>query len=180
MRFIMARLSSDFSANEKSSQILGDVKKNMGMVPNIFKILGNSSAVLSGYLAFSGALKQGTLSDQEREQIALAVAGFDHCEYCASAHSAFASKLGISENEAKKNLRGDSDSPRIASLIKFCLAVLQYKGSVSDEEVEHIRSEGFSDEAIVEIVANIAINIFTNYFNHVAETDLDFPKVSLE
>lgn len=176
----MSRLSANVDNNEKSSQILNDIQKSVGMVPNIFKILGNSSAVLSGYLAFSGALKQGILSDQEREQIALAVAGFNQCEYCASAHTFFANKVGVSEAEVKKNLKGHSDSPKIAALIKFCLATLQHKGVVSDAEMEHIRSAGFSDEGIVEIVGNIAVNIFTNYFNHVAETDLDFPKVNLD
>lgn len=176
----MARLSANTDNNEKSSQILKDIQKASGMVPNIFKILGNSSSVLSGYLAFSGALKQGILSEQEREQIALAVAGFDQCEYCASAHTFFAKKVGLSEAEAKKNLKGHSDAPKTAALIKFCLAILQHKGVVSDAEIEHIRSAGFDDEAIVEIVGHIGINLFTNYFNHVAETDLDFPKVSLE
>lgn len=176
----MARLSSDFSKNEQSSQILDDLQQKIETIPNIFKILGNSPAVLSGYVAFSNALKQGTLSEADREQIALVVAGFDQCEYCASAHTFFSKKLDISEVEIKKNLKGDSDAPRTAALIKFCLSILQNKGSVTDHELKHIRSYGFSDEAIVEIVANVVINIFTNYFNHVAETDLDFPKVSLD
>lgn len=176
----MSRLSSNFSKNAQSAQLLNDLQKKLETVPNIFKIMGNSFAVLSGYLAFSNALKQGTLSEADREQIALAVAGFDHCEYCASAHTLFSKKLDISEVEARKNLKGDSDSPRTAALIKFCLSILQNKGSVTDHELEHIRSQDFSDEAIVEIVANVVINIFTNYFNHVAETDLDFPKVSLD
>ncbi len=176
----MSRLSTNYANNEKSSKILEDIQKLTGSVPNIFKILGNSSTVLSGYLAFNTALKSGTLSAQEREHIALAVAGFNQCEYCASAHTLLAKNVGVLETETKKNLKGTSDSKKTAALIHFCLAILQNKGEISDEAITLIRAEGFSDESIVEIIGNIAINIFTNYFNHVAQTDLDFPKVSLE
>jgi len=175
----MSRLSSNYANNEKSAQLLNEVQKTYGNIHNFFKILGNSSTILAGFLAFGNGLKNGVLSEQEREQIAIAVAGYDQCEYCASAHTLFAINAGVPENETKKNLKGLSDSKKIGTLIKFCLAILQNKGEVSDEEMALIREAGYTDEAIVEIVANVGINIFTNYFNHVAQTDLDFPQVHL-
>ena len=175
----MSRLPLEYTPTEKTTQTLDGIKKNIGMLPNIHKLMGHSPNVLEGYLAFSSALGKGTLSAQDREQIALAVAGFDRCEYCASAHTLMGKKAGLSEQETKNNLKGFSDTPRTASLIKFCLSVLETKGNVSDQDMTAIRAVGFSDEQIVEITANIGINIFTNYFNHVAATDLDFPKVSL-
>lgn len=176
----MSHLPLEFTPSEKSTQILDEVKQAMGMVPNIHKLMGHSPNVLEGYVAFSAALKKGVLSDADREQIALAVAGFDRCEYCASAHTMLAQKAGISLEETKNNLKGISDSSRASSLIKFCLIILQTKGFVSDEEMHNIHNAGFSDEQIVEIVANVCANIFTNYFNHVAGTEIDFPKVSLD
>ena len=175
----MSRLPLEYTPTEKTSQALEGIKQAIGMLPNIHKLMGHSQNVLEGYLAFSGALGKGTLSAQDREQIALAVAGFDRCEYCASAHTLLGKKAGLSEQETKNNLKGFSDTPRTESLIKFCLSILEKKGNVSDQEISTIRTAGFSDEQIVEITANVCMNIFTNYFNHVAGTDVDFPKVSL-
>jgi uncharacterized peroxidase-related enzyme len=176
----MSRLPLEYNPTEKTTQMLAGIQQAIGMTPNIHKLMGHSQHVLEGYLAFSGALAKGSLSAQDREQIALAVAGFDRCIYCASAHSLLGKKAGLSEQETKNNLKGFSETPRTASLIKFCLFVLENKGNVSDQEMMAIRTAGFSDEQIVEIVGNIAINLFTNYFNHVAGTEVDFPKVSLD
>ena len=142
--------------------------------------MGHSPNVLEGYLGFNEALKKGSLSGAEREQIALAVAGFNQCEYCASAHTMLAQKEGVSQKETKQNLQGKSETPKIQHLIEFCLAILQTKGFVSDDAIKKIKKVGYSDEQVVEIIANVCTNIFTNYFNHVVETEIDFPKVSLD
>lgn len=176
----MSNLTSNYTAQEKTTEILDSMKQTIGMVPNIYKLMGHSPNVLEGYLGFTGALAKGSLSAAEREQIALAVAGFNHCQYCASAHTLLAKKAGVAEEETKNNLKGHSDSPRTQSLIQFVLKVLETKGFVSEADLEAIKNAGFSDEQIVEIVANVCTNIFTNYFNHVAGTEIDFPKVELE
>lgn len=176
----MSNLTSNYTAQEKTTQILDSVKQNIGMVPNIYKLMGHSPHVLEGFLGFTGALAKGSLSATDREQIALAVAGFNRCQYCASAHTLLAQKVGVEAAETKKNLQGQSDSPRTFALIQFALKILQTKGSVSEVDFTAIKEAGFSDEQVVEIVANVCTNIFTNYFNHVAGTEIDFPKVSLD
>lgn len=175
----MSRIKTPSKPNDITTKILVDLEKAMGMTPNIFKIMANSPIVLEGYLTFSATLSKGTLSAQDREQIALTVAGFNHCEYCASAHTALATKAGVSSEETKKNLHGTSDSPRTTALIKFVLAILKTKGNITNDELAALRTAKFTDEQVVEIVAIICVNIFTNYFNHVADTEIDFPKVSL-
>jgi uncharacterized peroxidase-related enzyme len=177
---VMSGKNLKSSSNEKSAKTLESIQKSVGILPNIFKLMANSSNVLEGYLSFSSAIAKGTLSAQEREQIALATAGFNKCQYCASAHSLMAKKAGVSEEETKKNIHANSSISKTDSLIKFCISILQNKGHVSDQEISNIRGAGFSDEAIVEIVACVCANIFTNYFNHVAGTEIDFPKVSLD
>ena len=133
--------------------------------------------IYDGHIRAAAVYKE-KWSDREREQIALAVAGFDRCEYCASAHTFLGKKLGLSEQETQQNLKGSSETPKVDSLIKFCLSILAKKGNVSDQELSAVRAAGFSDAQIVEIIANVCLNIFTNYFNHVAGTEIDFPKVS--
>lgn len=176
----MSNLTSNYTAHEKTTQVLDDVKNTIGMVPNIYKLMGHSPNVLGGFLGFTGALAKGALSAADREQIALVVAGFNRCQYCASAHTLLAQKAGVALEETKKNLKGQSDSPRTLSLIQFALSILETKGFVSEADFAAIKDAGFSDEQVVEIIANVCTNIFTNYFNHVAGTEVDFPKVNLD
>lgn len=175
----MSRLPLDYKPVPQAAAALEGIQKSIGMLPNIHKLMAHSPNVLEGYLAFSGALSKGSLSAQDREQIALAVAGYDRCEYCASAHTLLAKKAGVSETEATANLKGSSDNPRTATLIDFCLSMLKNKGFVTDAEMAALKKAGFNDAEVVEIVAVVCLNIFTNYFNHVAGTEVDFPRVKL-
>lgn len=176
----MPRLSTDFTPTPEATKTLEAVQKQMGVVPNVFKIMAQAPNVLSGYLAFNAALGHGTLSAQEREQVALAVSGFDKCTYCASAHTAIAQKTGVTNYEAKLNLKGKASTPKIEELLKFTLEVVETKGNVSDNTMQKLKSAGYTDTQIVEIVAVIAGTIFTNYFNHVAGTEVDFPLVKAD
>lgn len=175
----MSRLTTNFEPTPEAAQALENIKKSIGMVPNIHKLMAYSPKVLEGYLAFSGALAKGSLSAQDREHIALTLAGYNRCEYCASAHSLIGSKAGIPADEAMKNLQGKSADPKVQTLVDFCLTMASHHGNVSDEQIQSLKAAGFTDEQLVEIIAAVSLNIFTNYFNHVLKTDIDFPKVSL-
>lgn len=113
-----------------------------------------------------------------REQIALTVAGSNGCDYCASAHRFLAKAAGVDSDEVTRNLRGEANNARTAAALKFAQTLVIDHGQVTDQELEAVRSAGFSDEEIVEIIGNVAVNLFTNYFNHVADTEIDFPKVN--
>ena len=153
------------------------VKGKLGMVPNIFKTMANAPVVLNGYLAFSGALAGGKLSTVLREQIALVTANQNGCDYCASAHSAAGKMAGLATDEIQRNMHGLASEPKAQAAITFARRIVEERGFVSDADLAAVRTAGFSDEEIVEIVANVAANLFTNYFNHVADTEIDFPKV---
>jgi len=170
------RINED-DAPQKTAELLTAVKKQMGGVPNILGTMAQSSAALGGYLGFAGALAGGKLSAELREQIALAVAGANQCDYCASVHSALGGKCGLTADEMQKNLNGQATDLRAQGALRFATRVVETLGNVSDEELNRVREAGFSDEEVVEIVANTALNIFTNYFNHVAGTEIDFPVV---
>jgi uncharacterized peroxidase-related enzyme len=176
----MSNLAVNYNAAPKTTELLSTFQQKVGTIPNIYRLIGHSPNTLEGFMNFNAALSKGTLSAQEREQIALTVAGFNKCEYCASAHTQIAKKHGIADSEASSNLRGKSSTAKTQALLTFATRVLETRGNVGTGDVEACRKSGYSDEQIVEIVANIAANVFTNYFNGVARTELDFPRVAVE
>ena len=156
------------------------VKGKIGMVPNIFKTMANAPVVLNGYLAFSNALGGGRLSPALREQIALVTANLNGCDYCASAHTAAGKMAGLTADEIARNMAGSASDPKAAAAVNFAKRIVEERGFVSDADLSAVRAAGFTNEEVVEIVANVATNLFTNYFNHIAETDIDFPKVETD
>lgn len=166
-------------ATGKAKELLDGVKAKIGMVPNLMRTYANSPAALEGYLNFSGALGGGLLSAKLREQIALTVANANGCEYCLSAHTAIGKMVGLEENELVASRRATASNARTDAALKFAHQIVVKRGEVLDSEVQAVREAGYSDGEITEIVAHVALNIFTNYFNHVAQTVVDFPKVTL-
>ncbi len=164
------------SASGKAKQLLDAVQSKLGLVPNMTRAMANAPAVLDGYLSLSGALSKGTLSAKSREQIALAVAQTNECEYCLAAHSAIGKMVGLSVDQILDSRRGTSVDPKTDAIIQFAREVVDERGHVSDATLAQARAAGLDDGAIAEIVANVALNIFTNYFNHVADTEIDFPR----
>ena len=164
-------------ADPKAQTLLTAVQKSLGMTPNLMKTLAHSPAALGAYLDFGQKLGAGTLGGKLREQIAVVVAAVNGCEYCASAHSALAKMQGVDESELARNLDGQSQDPRTNAALKFATATVQNRGWVSDNDLAAVHEAGFTDGDVVEIVAVVAINLFSNYFNHIAQTDVDFPRV---
>jgi uncharacterized peroxidase-related enzyme len=157
--------------------MLAAVKAKLGMVPNLFKTLAHSPAALQYYLSASEALASTSISGALREQIALATAGQNDCNYCASAHTLMGKGAGIAATELAANLRGQSDDAKTQAALTFATTIVAERGRVSDADLAHVRAAGYSDAEITEIVATVAANIFTNYFNHIADTVVDFPLV---
>ena len=166
-------------ASKKSAALLESVNKAIGMTPNILATIGHSSAALEGYLGFSKALGGTSLSAGLREQIALAVGAANGCEYCVSAHTASGKGAGLNDEDLASALRGQSNDPKTEAALRFALAIVEKRGWVDDEDVAAVRAVGFGDAEVVEIIAVVSLNIFTNYFNHVADTEIDFPRVTI-
>ena len=164
------------SATGKAKELLDAVKGKLGLVPNMTRAMANAPAVLNGYLQLSGALGQGILPAKTREQIALVVGQANGCDYCLAAHSTIGKMVGLTADQIRDSRHGTAIDPKADALIRFARKVVDSKGRVSDGDLQDVRDAGFDDGAIAEVVANVALNIFTNYFNHVAETDIDFPK----
>lgn len=164
-------------ATGQAQRLLKGIQSKLGFAPNIMRTMANSPAVLQGYLEFSNTLSKGNLSPKFREQVALAVSEMNDCQYCLAAHSAIGRSVGLSEEAIGDSRRGESPDTKEATALAFTRNVVENRGWVSDEDVAKLRRVGFSQGDIVELMANISLTLFTNYFNHVAETEVDFPAV---
>jgi uncharacterized peroxidase-related enzyme len=163
---------------EASKPLLAAVQKQLGLVPNLMKVVGHSPAALEAYLGFSGALGKGALSVQLRERIALAIAEFNGCDYCLSAHDYLGRNVAkLSGFEISAAREGHSEDARTQVVLQFALRVAESRGRISDADLAALRLAGYDEAAVVEIVAHVAVNLFTNYMNNVAQTDIDFPAV---
>ncbi|MCV2888331.1 carboxymuconolactone decarboxylase family protein [Ruegeria aquimaris] len=173
----MARLTqlSDAAASPEAATLFSAIKGKVGMVPNLYRVAGNQPAVLAGMLGLNEALGGGSFDARTREAIALTVAGANACDYCASAHAAISAGLKVTPDTIDAHLAGRSDDPRTAAILALASAIVSSRGMVSDADLDAAKAADLSEADIVETTANVVANIFTNYLNHVAGTDIDFP-----
>jgi uncharacterized peroxidase-related enzyme len=164
------------AAPEASRPLLEQVKKQLGGAPNLFRLAALSPAALEGYLGMFGALGTGRLPAATRERIALAVAQFNGCAYCLSAHTYLGANVAkLLPEEIAANRNGRSTDATADAAVRFAVQVLETRGGVADADLSAVRAAGYDDAQIVEIVQHVALNVWTNYLNEVAKTDIDFP-----
>jgi uncharacterized peroxidase-related enzyme len=161
----------------KTKQLLDGVQAKLGVVPNLFRVFGNSPAALGAYLSFSGGLATGVLDEKVRHQIALAVAEINDCGYCRSAHTYLGGKAGLSERELNDARKVVATDERTAAILNLARSIVVQRGDISESEFKAARAAKLTDAEIVETVANVALNLLTNYLNLVAQTVVDFPEV---
>lgn len=165
-------------APEDSRPTLEAIQKQIGTVPNIFRLVSNSPAALIGLTSLQGALGKGQLTHATRERLALAMAEANGCDYCLSAHTYTGAKFAkLDENEIISNRHGTSNDPKAAAAVQFARALTAARGAVAPSEVEKVRAAGYSDAEILEIIAHVALNTFTNYVNEALGTEIDFPRI---
>ncbi|UPT69532.1 MAG: carboxymuconolactone decarboxylase family protein [Flavobacterium sp. JAD_PAG50586_2] len=163
----------------KTKELFNQVQSKLGTVPNMMRTMGNADAVLEGYLNLSGALSKGKLGGKTGELIALAVGESNECHYCVAAHTYIGEKLlktDIATIEAAR--LGKSEDSKIKAILQFAKTLVAKSGRINDEDVDSAKKAGVSDEEISEIVAHVALNVLTNYFNNTANTLVDFPAVA--
>jgi uncharacterized peroxidase-related enzyme len=157
--------------------LLDAVEKGLGVVPNLFRLVGQSPAALEGMLGLSAALAR-TLDARTRERIALAVAQVNGCDYCLSAHTYLGLNVAkLDEPEIARNRAGGSSDQKADAAVRFAAKVARERGQVTDADLAAVRLAGFSEAQVIEIVGLVALNVFTNFVNNVAHTDIDFPVV---
>ena len=168
------------TATGQAAELLTQVKQALGLTPTMTKVMANSPALLKGYLALSGAVSGGVLPAAVRERLAIATAQLNGCEYCLSAHTyigANIAKVDTAELDAAR--KAESADPHVAALLQLSNEVAENNGDVSQDALQAAREHGVTDEEIGEVVANLALNVLTNYFNVLGGVDNDWPVVSL-
>jgi len=167
------------SAPAASKPLLDAVHKQLGVVPNLMKVIAHSPAALEGYLALNGALAKGRLDVKLRESLALAVAEYNGCDYCLSAHSYLGLNVAkLSDADLSAAREGRSTDPRHQAALQFAGRVAATRGRVTPAELTALRDADFNEAEVIEVVATVALNVLTNYVNNVAHTEIDFPKVT--
>jgi uncharacterized peroxidase-related enzyme len=162
----------------RARDLLDEIENKIGMVPNLMRTMASSAAVLEAYEQFKRALGGGRLPARLREQIALTVAEANACGYCLAAHAALGKLAGLSDETIRDSRLALSPNRKTEEVLRFAREIVEKRGLVGDEAVDRVRRAGLGDGEIAEIVANVALNLFTNYFNHVAGTEVDFPSPS--
>jgi uncharacterized peroxidase-related enzyme len=167
------------AAPEKSQPLLEAVQKQLGVVPNMFRAISNSPAALEGYLGLNGALAKGALEAPTRERIALAIAEFNACDYCLSAHTYLGKNLSkLSDAEIAANRDGGSTDAKADAAVRFAVKVAETRGHPSEADLQAVKQAGYTDAQVMEIILHVALNTLTNYVNETIKTEIDFPVVT--
>jgi uncharacterized peroxidase-related enzyme len=167
------------NANAEQQALLDAIQGQLGMVPNFLKVFANSPVALRAFLGLYGVANDGSLDHQTRERIALALAQQNGCEYCVSAHTAIGRKSGLTGDEISAARHGTSEDAQAAIAVKFATSLMEKKGDVSAIEIAQVRSAGFTDADIVEIITHVGMNFLTNVLGKASKVEIDFPQVEL-
>ena len=162
-------------APEASKAVLEQIKSAFGRVPNIFATLAHSPAALKALTGLFSTLGEGALSGKANEAIALRVGQKHGCKYCTAAHTAKAISVGADAEEAIGFRTGQSKEPKIQALLTLAETMVDNRGQLSDDDIRAAKEAGVSDAELLETVAIVACNTFTNYVNALAKTEVDFP-----
>jgi uncharacterized peroxidase-related enzyme len=172
-------LTNPDQITDDRAEILAQIKGAFGVVPNMFKAVAHSPAALQSMWAQFGALGKGTLGAKTGEMIAVAVADQNRCDYCLSAHTVLGKKAGATAEEMAGAQSGKSDDPRTAAVLTLATTLVDKRGQIAGADVQAARDAGLSQEEIVETVAHVALNVFTNYINVSLDVPVDFTRVAL-
>jgi uncharacterized peroxidase-related enzyme len=178
----MARFASTASGPSHPRGPLSQTSSPRQVPPDcaFLRLLANSPAATEGYLACQGALAGGQLTPRQRELLALVVAEINGSNYCLAAHGVLAKEAGLSEDDIRFARKATASDPQEDAMLRFAQAVTLQRGDVSDADFQTLKRARFTDGQIAEIVANIALNVFTNYFNVLVRTELDYPALEPE
>lgn len=172
---ILSVLTKD-NAPDQSKHIFEGIEKAVGMLPNIYGVIGNSPNALESYLRFSEAQKLGSFSAREREAVFLAVSEENGCNYCLSAHTAIAKMNGFSGEDIIKLRSGTYNDRKLSVLTNLVKSIVSNHGSADSALVDAFYQAGYDEKAMVDLVALVVDKTFTNYIGRLAKPEIDFPK----
>lgn len=164
-------------ASSQSRQIFEGIEKTVGILPNIYAVIGNSANALGSYLTFSEAQKNGSFNAKEREAIFLAVSEENGCNYCLAAHTAIAKMNGFSEDETLELRAGTIDDRKLNVLTNLSKSIIANRGRADENLIMEFYETGYDEKALVDLVALVVDKTFSNYIGRLAKPEIDFPAV---
>lgn len=173
---LLAPLDRSSITDSQIAASLDGVQRQLGVLPNMFRVFAHSPVALNAYLQLSGVAAKGRLNAQQREQIALSVAQANDCGYCNAAHAAIGGMVGLAPAQIAAARRAEASDARTAAALRLAQRIVETRGHVPVAELETFKAEGLDDAAILEVLVNVVLNIYTNYTNHLARTPIDFPQ----
>ncbi|MBX2851796.1 MAG: carboxymuconolactone decarboxylase family protein [Phycisphaeraceae bacterium] len=168
---------TDDQATGQAAELFGAITQKVGKVPNLYRTLGQAPSVLAGLLQLGEALDGGSLSAPVKEQIALRVANRNGCDYCESAHTAIGKMVGLSEDQTISARQGNAEDAKTQASLALVDAILEREGFVTDDQLHAAQEAGISGAEVLEITGQVIKNFFTNFVNHIAQTEVDFPVI---
>ncbi|MBR0875010.1 peroxidase-related enzyme [Bradyrhizobium tropiciagri] len=176
-RLAVPNLETD---NGPSGQVYAQIKKAIGSVPNTFAaIAAHGPAALKSVLAADAVLAGGSLTKRDQEIIKLVISDAGGCDYCVAAHSHLAKLAGVDPDVLRQIREGEqTGDPKRDALVRLVRKLAQSSGTVGEADFAAIRAAGYSDAQLVEISLAFATTVFTNVFNRINDTDIDFPAVA--
>ena len=156
-----------------SQPILEGYKKNLGVVPNFFTLISRSPDTLKA-VANMHALLGKSLGHKTRERIHIMTAEVNGCNYCLTAHTYVGGKYtGLSAEDMELNRGGHSTDAQADAALTFAYKVAKQRGHIENADIEAVRAAGYTDEQIIDLVAETAFSFVTNLFNNTFQTELD-------
>jgi AhpD family alkylhydroperoxidase len=113
-------------------------------------------------------MKRAKLDRRISERISIAVQAHQQCQTCLDSHIAAAQSLGLDDEEIENARHGTSSDPVIAAMVRFGLQVHVEPAVITTSQVDGLRSDGYSDREISDVVGVVALNVLTGAFNVVA------------
>ena len=167
------------TASGEAADHLATTRKMFGGTPNLFTTAAHSATALGAMVSLFAHTGRSALGGKVGEQIAIAIAQSNRCGYCLSAHTAIGTLHGLAPAALDEARQARASDPRTAALLRLAVAINQARGHIDDATLDSAREAGITDAEIVDVVSHVALNVFTNYLNTVAQTPIDFPEVPL-
>ena len=170
----MFQIHTEMTAPATSKPLLEQAKKNLGMIPNLERVMAESPALLEGYVHLWELFDTTSLSPIER-QVVYQTANFENqCEYCVPWHTKLAQMAGMTPSEIEALRQGaELEDPKLESLRQFTKSLILNRGKIAEVELKAFFAVGYSAQQALEVILGIAIKTMSNYTNSIAGTPLD-------
>lgn len=171
----MTELFTPETAPEGSQPLLSDVKAKMGgFLPNLYRQMAASPAVLDAYLTLSGLLAKTSFSPAEQQLILLTASARNGCTYCVAAHSS-GGRMAKLDPQAIGAVREGTpaDDEKLQALRAFVEEVLETRGKVSDAALRAFTGAGYTQTQAMEVLVGISMKALSNSFSRMFDTPLD-------